>query len=109
MTIFINFRFKRNEEALKMELQQEKMKRNLLKRQFHIMEKEATEERIHLEKRIRKEKEDYDRKMKILKNTQNFEKDQIKSQYEMKIIARKKTIVTKDDIHINYFRYCNKN
>ena len=107
MTIFINFRFKRNEEALKMELQQEKMKRNLLKRQFHIMEKEAIEERIHLEKRIRKEREDNERKMKILKNTQKFEKEQLKSQYEMKIIVRKKTIVTTDDININYF-CCNK-
>ena len=45
--------------------------------------------------------------MKILKNTQKFEKEQLKSQYEMKIIVRKKTIVTTDDININYF-CCNK-
>ena len=78
------------------------MKRHLLKRQFHIMEKEANEEKRNLEKRIRKERQDNERKIKILENTQKFEKEQSKTQFVMKIIARRKTIITTDDINIKY-------
>ena len=85
-----------------MELKQEQMKRHLLKRQFHIMEKEANEEQRNLEKRIRKEREDNERKIKILENIQKFEREQSKAQFEMKIIARRKIIITTDDINIKY-------
>ena len=85
-----------------MELKQEQMKRHLLKRQFHIMEKEANEEKRNLEKRIRKESQDFERKIKILENTQKFEKEQSKTQFVMKIIARRKVIITTDDINIKY-------
>ena len=78
------------------------MKRHLLKRQFHIMEKEANEEKRNLEKRIRKERQDNERKIKILENTQKFEKEQSKTQFVMKIIARRKVIITTDDINIKY-------
>ena len=78
------------------------MKRHLLKRQFHIMEKEANEEKRNLEKRIRKERQDNERKVKILSLKQKFEEEQYKSQFVMKIIARRKTIITTDDININY-------
>ena len=84
-----------------MELKQEQSKCHLLKRQFHIMEKEANEEKRNLEKRIRKERQDNERKIKILENTQKFEKEQSKTQFVMKIIARRKTIMTTDDININ--------
>ena len=85
-----------------MELKQEQMKRHLLKRQFHSMEKEANEEKRNLEKRFKKERQDNERKIKILENTQKFEKEQSKTQFVMKIIARRKTIMTTDDININY-------
>ena len=78
------------------------MKRHLLKCQFHIMEKEANEEKRNLEKRIRKERQDNERKIKILENTQKFEKEQSKTQFVMKIIARRKVIITTDDINIKY-------
>ena len=85
-----------------MKLKQEQMKRHLLKRQFHSMEKEANEEKRNLEKRIRKERQENERKIKILENTQKFEKEQSKTQFVMKIIARRKIIITTDDINIKY-------
>ena len=85
-----------------MELEQEQRKRHLLKRQFRILEKEANEERKNFEKRIRKEREDSERQIKTLQNTQKFEREQLKRQFEMKIIARRKTIHCSDDINIDY-------
>ena len=88
-----------------MHLNQEKRKRRLLKRQFHIIEKEANEERENFEKRIKKEREDNERQIRTLQNKQKFEREQFKTQFEMKIIARRKTIHCTDDININYNKF----